>query len=271
MLSPQFNALNREAGIAAAAIGQGIAGISNANYAAKDYYLAAFFNLSIALERLGKLVFVLDHLLTNKAYPTDTQLRVLGHKLTDLIAKAEEIRVRRALKDTEPVPTDTTCVGIIEVLSDFATATRYYNLDLLVGSRAAAMQEPIAAWHQRVGKPILAAHYSDRQRARNEAQARMLGAIMDPVSSVLHVAEDGVELTSFTEASIATGQIDTLQRYGRMYCLKVVRFLSLILMDLQYEALRAGHDVPHFSEMFGMFMNDDAYFLRRKTWDPNRP
>lgn len=271
MFSPQFQALNREAGIAASAIAHGITSISKANYAAKDYYLAAFFNLSIAIERLGKLSFVLDHLLTNNAYPTDAQLRVLGHRLVDLVAVVEEIRVRRGLKRAVPLPTDPIRLGIVAVLSDFATATRYYNLDLLVGGRAARMQEPIAAWHARVGVPILVAHYSNRQRGKDETQAQVMGALLGDVTYVLHTAEDGSMITSFTAASTASGQIKTLQRYGRMYSLGIIRFLSLAMTELGHQAQLAGHEVPSFSDSFGMFGNDDAYFLRRKTWDPYRP
>jgi hypothetical protein len=48
-------------------------------------------------------------------------------------------------------------------------------------------------------------------------------------------------------------------------------FLSLAMNELGHQAQLAGHEVPYFSEWFGIFNNDDAYFLRRKTWDPYRP
>lgn len=270
MFSPQFNALSREAGIAAAAIGQGINGISNATYAEKGYYHYAFFNLSIAFERLGKLIYLLDHLLTNDAYPTDAQLRHLGHRLTDLIDRAKETRTRRDL-GTEAFPNDSISAGIVETLSGFATATRYYNLDFLVGGRSAAMSEPIAAWHERVGMPILAAYYSDRQRVKDEAEAKAIGALLDQVSMVRHTAEDGSAITSWTAGAIETGKIKILQRYSRMYCLRIVRFLCVNLIELQYEVMKTHHEIPHFGDFFGIFRNDDAYFLRRKTWDPYRP
>lgn len=132
MFTPQFEALRREAGIAAAAIGQGINGISNATYAEKGYYHYAFFNLSIAYEWLGKLIFILDQMLGSGNYPTDAELRALGHKLTVLIEKTKEIREKRGFT-SKTFPTDAITIGIVGTLSDFATATRYYNLDYLVG------------------------------------------------------------------------------------------------------------------------------------------
>lgn len=270
MLSPQFHALSREAGIAASAIAEGIRGISNATYAEKGYYHFAFFNLSIAIERLGKLAFVLDYLLTSGGYPTDADLRRLGHKLSDLIEAVREIRHRRALK-AEDYPDDDISKGIVETLTEFATATRYYNLDLLVGGKSAAMAEPLRAWDAKVGKPILARHYNPRSRAIDEKRAKELGAIMDQFSMVLHFAEDGTPITSWTAGAMETAKIRVLQKYSRMYCLRIIRFLAVNLMELQYEGISQYQDIPHFGDFFGIFRNDDRYFLSRKTWNPYRP
>jgi hypothetical protein len=270
VLTPEFEALSREAGIAASAISEGVSGISNATYAEKGYYHFAFFNLSIAIERLGKLAFILDHLLGNGRYPTDAELRTLGHKLDDLIEKVREIRLRRSLS-TEDCPTDDITRGIVETLTEFATATRYYNLDYLVGGRSVAMMEPLRAWDARVGKPILALHYKPRRRALDEEQARLVGALMDQISMVRHTAEDGTPITSWTAGAMETAKIGVLQKYSRMYCLRLIRFLAVNLMELQYEAMSQRHEIPHFGDFFGIFRNDDRYFLNRKTWNPYRP
>ena len=159
MFSPAFEALRREASIAAAAVDQGINGLTSASYAATGNYLYAFLNLSTAYERLGKLIFVLDHLLEHDVYPTDADLRKLGHKLSDIIDAANSIKSRRGIV-TEEFPADEVTQGIIQTLSEFATSTRYYNLDYLVGGKSAGMTEPVAAWYGSVCKPILDKHYS---------------------------------------------------------------------------------------------------------------
>ena len=39
-------------------------------------------------------------------------------------------------------------------------------------------------------------------------------------------------------------------------------------MELQHIAQSLGKDdIPHFSELFAAFGNDDAYMKTRKTWD----
>ncbi|WP_269715647.1 hypothetical protein [Caulobacter sp. NIBR2454] len=269
-MTPEFEALSREAGIAAAAIGQGINGINKATYAEKGYYHYAFFNLSIALERLGKLIFILDYLVREDRYPSDKELRALGHQLSDIIQKTEEIRQDRNLT-SEAFPDDLVSSAIVQVLSQFATSTRYYNLDYLVGGKSAAMQEPIAAWYHSVSQPILSKHYSARQRARNEAQAQALGALLDDISSVHHTAEDGRPIRSWSEGALATGSISILQKFSRMYCLRLFRSLTDTLGELQNIAMRARYDIPYLTDFFGIFNNDDSYFLSRKTWDPYRP
>lgn len=270
MSSPEFEALSREAGIAASSIAQGVAAINRANYAHKGYYHSAFFNLSIAIERLAKLIFIFDHSLTLRSFPTDNDLRSLGHKITVLVEKAQEIRDRRGL-DADPLPDDPITVGIIETLSEFATATRYYNLDYLVGGRSAAMIEPLAAWSTRVVNPILTRHYRPARQAKDQAQAEAIGALMDRYSMVRHTAEDGSPITSWTAGATESAKIPTIQKYSRMYVLQIVRFLSTNLDELNFAALTEGFDVPHMGDFFGIFRNDDAYFLRRKSWDPFNP
>lgn len=270
MFSPQFEALTREAGIIAAAIGQGINGISNATYAEKGYYHYAFFNLSIAYERLGKLIFVLDHLLNCGSYPSDAELRALGHKLTALVDKTKEIRTRRGI-NCEAFPDDTISLNIIETLSEFATATRYYNLDYLVGGKSRSMKEPLAAWYESVSKPILAKHYHPKKRAADEAKARLIGSLLDEISSVRHTAEDGTDITSWTAGALETAKINTLQKYSRMYCLRIVRALAALLEALQYEVMKGRNEIPYLSDFFRIFHNEDSYFLSRKRWDPYKP
>ena len=85
-----------------------------------------------------------------------------------------------------------------------------------------------------------------------------------------HVSEDGNHISSWTDGAIASAAVPILQRYSRMYCLKIVRVLVFLLVELQYAVMKT-HEVPHFSDFFGIFYNNDSYFRSRKTWDPYNP
>jgi hypothetical protein len=50
---------------------------------------------------------------------------------------------RRSTSEYSKRPNDKVHQGIIQTLSEFGTLTRYYNLDLLAGGRAAKLPEPV--------------------------------------------------------------------------------------------------------------------------------
>ena len=79
--------------------------------------------------------------------------------------------------------------------------TRYYNLELVTGSQTAAIQDdPIAAWFERVTKPVLARHYKDRYRTKDERKARLVDDLMSDFTLVRHQGEAGEEIRTVYDA-----------------------------------------------------------------------
>jgi len=62
-MNETWQALAREAGLAAEHLAIGISALGKANYAQHAYYGQAFFALTIGLERAAKLALVVDHAL----------------------------------------------------------------------------------------------------------------------------------------------------------------------------------------------------------------
>jgi len=59
-----------------------------------------------------------------------------------------------------------------------------------------------------------------------------------------------------------------VQKYGSLHVLQVVRWLTYILHILTHEATYT-HGFERFiglEEPFKVFLNEDRYFRRRKTW-----
>jgi hypothetical protein len=70
--SPRWIAFCREAAIAGQSISAGLAALRKANYVATGLYSHSFFSLSVGLERLLKLIYLIDHAIKNDgAYPTE--------------------------------------------------------------------------------------------------------------------------------------------------------------------------------------------------------
>lgn len=270
-MNETWQALAREAGVAAEHMAIGATTLGKANYAQQAYYGQAFFALTIGFERAAKLALVVDHALENSgSFPQHKVLRGYGHDLTKLLIQADEIAKRRGLNSVqERLPQTKIHEGIIKVLSDFASnITRYYNLDLVTGDpRAVAQDDPIRAWFDLVTTPVLEVHYGERQEERNRKNAEIVAELLEGSAMVSYHSERGEELNTVYEASLQTGVTDYAKPYTRMYVLQIARFLGRLLSELGYTSYNYPLDtIPHFADFFAIFNNDDNYLRKRKTW-----
>jgi hypothetical protein len=133
----------------------------------------------------------MDYASTNGGrYPTDHQLRDFGHDIVALLQRCERIStLYRNGKEHAIRPNSPIHQGIVVGLSEFGILSRYYNLDLIGGGKASTLPEPIGAWWTRVAAPILAKHYSEAQRRKDEERATTWAGWTSPLF-VQHYTED---------------------------------------------------------------------------------
>jgi hypothetical protein len=272
-LGAQWRAVQREAQLAAEQAAHGVTVLGRANHAQTGLYTQAFFGLSIGLERMGKLIFLADHAIrSDGAFPTDQDLRKIGHDLASLLAKCEAIGTGLSQnQDYMARPSDAIHRGIEDVLSLFATKLRYYNLTHLAGA-VQGQQDPVALWWEKVATPICDRHYSQRQREKDEADAVAIESILGEISTVIHSTEAGEPIRD-VHTFFARGRATrVVQKYSRLYTLQIVRWLASIMFDLSYrgayeqriQALLGLH------EPFTIFLNEDRYLRDRRTWSISR-
>jgi hypothetical protein len=267
---PEWHALGREAELAAEQIAGGITALGRADHIHTGLYTQAFFGLATGLERIAKLIVVGDYAIRNKGrFPDNDMLRAYGHDVRSLIDAVEPLASNYlSAVEWRERPSTSIHAGITDTLSEFGKLSRYYNLDLLSGGKAAQLPEPIRAWWERVGSPILDAHYKPRTRMKNESNAAMMEALVGSHTSVLHHNEKGEIIGTMEGLSRQAGATAIVQKFGRLYTLQLVRWLSTLIGTIStrgaYEerikALR-GLDEP-----FVIFRNTDAYLRDRKTW-----
>lgn len=265
----QHTAVLREAQLAAGLIGSGVTALGKATHSTVGRYHEAFFGLSIGIERLCKLLYIADYAIEHEGtFPSFDRLKNQGHDLDGLLNTCEEIGGR--VDATRPFcerPSTAIHQGIVHVLSDFATSTRYYNLDYLTKPSTQHV-DPVAAWWSEVGEPICELHYSGKNRQRDEMQAAIMGADLGKISTVVHTTETGEPINTVSELMKRNGSNIVVQKYGRLYTLQIVRWLALIAFQLShtggYERRIAG--LFCFHEPLTMFHNEDRYLRERKTW-----
>lgn len=270
MHSPIFQALAREMALADRTICTGLTSIREADLSKNGTYSEAFFNLSIGLERIGKLIFILDHCYSNNgALPTDKDLRNFGHRLGDIIAHAKAVRAKYPIKDELGTWIENDIQNaIISCLSEFADGTRYYNLDYITGGKTKQATDPVKLWYESVIEPALLKHYSQRARDKDEAKVKELRNFgWDSVVMVRFTAEDGRPIDKFDDLTLHAHTAKIGNKWAQLYVLRIVRFLAILLMDLGWKAYELQYDfIPDTGDFFGKFRNEDKYFKTRKTW-----
>lgn len=269
---PEWHAVRREASLVRHLIGSGVTALGRANYADQmgEYY-TAFFGLSVGLERLAKLILVVDDAILNEGdMPEEGIVRKYGHELKNLIDAVETLSARHELELEYARPTCAINHAIIVCLDAFADAQRgrYANFGSL-GDPNLSQEEPIRKWWDNVAEAILEEHYyGTPMQTRVEARARSVDSDISSISRGLHFNETGDMMQDVLSASIRTGQVDVVQRYGRYYTLITVRWLSEVLSDLCHAACYS-HGIDAFFgvwECLQTYRVDDRFLKKRKVW-----
>jgi hypothetical protein len=270
-LSPIFTALLEEAKFTREVLGSGVTQIGKANYAQKGIYFQAFSNLSIGLERIGKLCLILDYYLTsNGKFPDQEYLKnKIGHDLTKLYERSKEIISGQSLSVHPDSIQSQLHQNIIKILSDFGRGDRYANINLLVnGGKAPA--DPIKNWHTEIDKVLFDTKVPLKARNEIKQRAQFAQALLGNHAMVVHYSEDRSVL-NLEESSMLTGSTEAIAKFRRLYVLQIIRYWVEILRGLQYKSMNlARNDIPAFSEIFALFGNDDSYLLTRKNFEKDR-
>lgn len=268
-------ALSREAELSAEQIASGITALGRASHAQDGYYTHAFFGLSIGLERLMKLIIIADHAIGHSgAYPTNAYLKNnYGHDLGKLKKRCTElVHKHRTDQEYSDEPNTEIHKNIIRILSEFAHSSRYYNLNYIT-QNTSQTPEPIQAWWERVGIPILNHHYTATQRRKDQASATLMEKLIGNNSHIFHFAEDGKPITNIETLMTQGAATKVVQKYGWLYSLQIVRWLSYLLADLSFKGAYKNRLQPllGLDEPFAIFRNDDPMLKNRKTWSIYRP
>jgi hypothetical protein len=260
----------REAELTRQLLAAGLAALVRANHMDKGRFSQSFFDLSIGLERLLKLIYLIDHAIQNDgAFPSDGDLRRrFGHDLSALYEEAGAIR-RRLQDEGEQfmwaIPDPTLSRRIVGVLAEFAKATRYYNLDYLLGSKNPG-RDPITAWNDDVGQYLMS-EYPARLRRKDEEWATEAEGLLAGRVILRQETEGGDSLRSVNSSVLHGRRGEWIQRQAAFHCAVLIRDLVEVLLALS-DRTGPGRqpELPAFHEYFGLYYNDDRFLKSRRTF-----
>jgi hypothetical protein len=268
MRSHPFRMMIQEARLTQAMLLTGLEGLRTSDYDQPGHYYAAFFQLSIGLERLFKLVIILDHQARHDLLrPTDRQLRAVGHGLAGAYQTCRGIAARLRLTGRSWFEPDDLEGRVLGLLSAFADGARYYNLDELAGARRhadpiiawSALHKEIAnryvSWNRQVEINNLAIQHCDRFRLFG-AERGLDGEWRPQVDGVfLH------ELFRRSAGYCVWTLIQILQPFhGLLWA------LCEEIDGIDHSKGRPANSVPRLYEFFPFFLADRTSSIRRRRW-----
>ncbi len=246
--------LLKETGLAATSIEQGLNALRKAKFSNKKLYYQAFFLLSIGMERILKLIIIVNNLVTKDRFPENNELKDYGHNIIDLFNKITyEIRPNEDFLNQEEI-----YLPILNFLSDFAKGSRYYNLDTLSGKNG--RKDPLHEWNK-IQIYIKGKHCKVKL---SEFEIHIIESIKSTAIIDFHNESDtpiktGIEF--FVESKIA----NQVQGYSVLYLYKIIDYLITILIQRS----REKRMLPEYHEFFRLFNNEsmtDAEIKRKKDW-----
>jgi hypothetical protein len=212
---------------------------------------AALFNYSIGLERLLKLSLILDHCIANKgALPTHAQIKAYGHDIGTLYTAAKEVAERFHVEIPEAIQCDELDESLIELLADFATSGRYFNLDALTGGGKSA--DPLPEWGRILAK-VYERDVPPLKRASDEEQVEALADSMKATTVYMPATGFDGSAQSYEDFFADHGRITLVMRDVVWRFARILYPLQMLVFELN-QPLHSGQagnpeDFPHMWEL----------------------
>lgn len=268
MHSKEFQLLIKEGNLAKSSLMAGLEYIAKSDYDIIGNYYLAFFQLSIGLERLMKIAFIIDYKIKNALRnPSDKELRKLGHNLIHSYEACKHMAIEydQSLSSwQQPLSME---YKVLVFLSNFAESSRYYNLDKLVGGKST--EDPIVHWNKI--QLLIANKYISvkRQNIINN------NAITHCDKLQLYGYELGRDGEYRTQVDITF--LHSLLKISRGYSVWTIIKLLEPFYELFRSLISAAHteedkmniqetNVPFMYEFFPFFLCDKNTCIKRKRW-----
>lgn len=264
----EFHMLSQEGTLAQYSLLAGIEALGKLDYDRTGTFYPAFFQLSIGLERLMKIVVIVDHKSKNSLRnPPGKHVRSLSHDLVAAYELCKKIAQERGCNMAQWYDKDTLEYDVLGHLSTFAEGARYFNLDSF--SEKETFSDPIAQWayiHQKIANEYIS---GKRQIAINDLAIKHCDRYQ--------MYGFGRTVTGEYRTQVDCTFIHELCRQANKYCVwtlfrLIAPFHSLlgqISRDIRAIEETKGIDaytVPDMEDFFPFMLCDMTTATRRQKW-----
>lgn len=244
-----FKLLNNESIVVSEQLAQGVYYISHIHKNDNIFY-PMFFNLSMGLERLFKLIIVTDRIITNKK--DQKTIKSFDHNLLKLKKQVDDIAKNYDIPSLDietPIH-----ISIIDALSGFSEKDRYYNFDKI---DKIASKNPISFFEKHVISNIKKKLAPKLKLSENEC---VIGKILNKYA----ISTTYENLKSYIKHEKEWSHIE---KYLRLYILQIIKQYALILIKLSQNALtKKINTIPYYNEIFGHMIQNETWYKAHKTY-----
>ncbi len=268
-----WHLLEQEGFLARSCLCTGLTVLRNANIGdKKGLFYTAFFELSVGLERMMKLLIVLDHLADYRcAGPDEKVIKKYGHQLLKLWHVAQQLAAKHGTEVLVPLNADPCVIRIIEFLATFSNADgRYANINRLAGNHKRSLAEPLAAWGD-IANRLFEKHATTKQRKAAD-DMHVVAELAFGNSAMNLIGDLSNKPMSVAELHRRAFIVDTAGRYAILHLVRLIEGLREAMEVINHAAHRAEQAlkrpeplVPHMEEFFD-FAWSDRSVLNKKRW-----
>ena len=268
--SKVFSLIQNECLFAQDLLSLGVNQLSKADIFHKGIYYQCLTTLSTGIERLQKLIIVLDKYKTDGTFLSENELKRLGHSIVLLYNQCDTIGKKYNIS-TDFSETQQIYDEIIETLSLFASyekENRYYNLNYLSivnDENGDLPKDCIYMWHEKVDGYIWENKIPDKIKRKLICNSMALGNMINEGARISFESETREEISDGTDMLLNINVSDVCKKYRRLYVVQIIRYLSNILNCFSQDM--KDENIPYLPDFFLMFRLMDEDILRRKTYN----
>lgn len=265
-----FHILAREAHLIEEIFYSGLTQLRNSssNNIGKTY--VGFFNLSIGLERICKLIIIADHMCKNGSMaPTKHQIRTFGHNIPLLIKKIINISRQYPENRIENIHEDSTIWKLIEFLGEFAGTVRYENIDGICDESIDV--DHMVKWKS-ILDTIIQEEVSNNSIAMAQQRAVTTHAILGESALYMNFGYDDVMLPGNTVFMNYAMEEKAIARAVR-HLVRLIEKICLLSWNVGSHAIAQGQIdfprqavFPHLNEFFRGILTYGQNLLKKKRW-----
>jgi hypothetical protein len=265
--NPIFSLLQQEGYLTRSCLRTGLFALKKANLNNRGDFYVAFFQLSIGLERLMKIILLLDYMAINELrLPDNKWLRRYSHNLIELLNDVRTIMDRISASNLigNVLQPQSLEYELLVFLDEFAQKARYANLDTLTGKQNTS--DPLAKWNKLTIR-IFESDVPQELIQRLNQQAIDMSQLMSPFSAVIASDLEKKPL-SFETGWRQGGMFSLAAPYMIWRIMSIIYPIFEVLNDVNSLAQGANISlspedmiVPTMYEFFIDFVSNDKDFV----------